>query len=55
MPSVDDTAVVAFAVVQRGVEHCDVDAFGVVHFSRLIAYFEGALLAALSNIGLGLL
>ena len=44
----------AGAQVRRRVEHCDIDAFGVVHFSRYAAFMETAVLAALEATGHGL-
>jgi acyl-CoA thioesterase FadM len=40
--------------VRRGVEHCDTDASGVVHFARYPALLETALLVNLERLGVGL-
>ena len=42
------------SILNRRVEHSDVDGYGVVHFSRYPAFMEAALLDALEDRGLGL-
>ena len=40
--------------IRRRVEHCDIDSFGVVHFARVPAFMETAVLASLARLGLTL-
>jgi acyl-CoA thioester hydrolase len=54
MTAYNDLRVAEDKTLNRRVEHCDIDGYGVVHFSRYAAFCETAALEMLGSLGLGL-